>query len=88
MSHIALSHLIQLAALSSVESFYVVFAAVLAGTVGLFDGAATGLAVFHAHLNVLGTIAHHPWAVGRVAWFVAVLIALGGAWLHQKRTAH
>ncbi|MCA8148114.1 hypothetical protein [Burkholderia vietnamiensis] len=71
MSLIALSHLIQLAALSGAESLYVVFAAVLAGTVGLFDGAATGLAVLHAHLNVLGTTARHPWAVGRVAWVVA-----------------
>ncbi|MGK8203140.1 hypothetical protein ACRS8P_27975 [Burkholderia cenocepacia] len=87
MSLIVLSHLIQLAVLSGVESLYVLFAAVLAGTVGLFDGAATGLAVFHAHLNVLGTIARHAWGVGRVAWAVAVLVALGGAWLHQKRTA-
>ncbi|NTX43099.1 hypothetical protein HT749_06765 [Burkholderia cepacia] len=87
MPFIVLSHLIQLAALSSVGTLNLIFAAVLAGTVALFDDAAAGLSVFHAQVNVLAMLARHPWAVGRVAWVVALLVALGGAWQHEKRTA-
>ncbi|MCW0163753.1 hypothetical protein OIV56_13555 [Burkholderia pseudomallei] len=87
MSLIVLSHLIQLAALSGVGTLNLIFAAVLAGTVALFDGAAAGLSVFHARVDVLAMLARHPWAIGRAAWVVALLVALGGAWLHEKRTA-
>ncbi|WP_186083109.1 hypothetical protein [Burkholderia gladioli] len=84
---IVLSHIIQLAALSSVGTLNLIFASVLAGTMALFDGAAAGLSVFNAQVDVLAMLARHPWAVGRVAWVVALLVALGGAWQHEKRTA-
>jgi len=61
MSLLVLSHLIQLAALLPVEALNVLYAAWLAVTVGLFDGAAAGQAVFHDHvLTAFAYLPKHP----------------------------
>ncbi|HIH2744577.1 TPA: hypothetical protein ACYLN4_000235 [Burkholderia lata] len=87
MSLLVLSHLIQLAALSSVGVLNVVLAAYLGLLVGLVDGAAHGLVMFHDQVGAFFTIVQHPWVVGRVAWVAAVLVAMGGVRQHLKRTA-
>ncbi|MBJ9659071.1 hypothetical protein [Burkholderia gladioli] len=70
MSLLVLSHLIQLAALLPVEALNVLNAAWLAVTVGLFDSAAAGQAVFHDHVSTaFAYLPKHPNAVGYVvAW--------------------
>ncbi|WP_186197619.1 hypothetical protein [Burkholderia gladioli] len=70
MSLLVLSHLIQFAALLPVEALNVLYAAWLAVTVGLFDGAAAGQAVFHDHVSTaFAYLPKHPDAVGYVvAW--------------------
>ncbi|MBU7436114.1 MULTISPECIES: hypothetical protein [Burkholderiaceae] len=65
MSLLVLSHFIQFAALLPVEALNVLYAAWLAVTVGLFDGAVAGQAVFHDHvLTAFAYLPKHPDGVG------------------------
>ncbi|MEF9443381.1 hypothetical protein OWS73_33715 [Burkholderia sp. 1B3(2022)] len=84
---LVLSHIIQLAAMSSVGVLNVILAAYLGLCVGLVDGAAHGLVMFHDQAGAFFTIVQHPWVVGRVAWVAAVLVALGGVRQHLKPSA-
>ncbi|PQV53421.1 hypothetical protein [Paraburkholderia sp. BL21I4N1] len=72
MSLLVLSHLIQLAALLPVEALNVLYAAWLAVTVGLLDGAVAGQAVFHDHvLTAFEYLPKHPDGVVYVVAFTA-----------------
>ncbi|MCA8180682.1 hypothetical protein [Burkholderia vietnamiensis] len=86
MALLVLSHLIQLAALSSVGVLNVFLAAYLGFWFGL-DSAAHGLVMFHNQVGAFITIVQHPWVVGGAAWVAAVLVAMGGVRQHLKRTA-
>ncbi|MBJ9920613.1 MULTISPECIES: hypothetical protein [Burkholderia] len=87
MSLLVLSHLIQLAALSSLGVLNVILAAYLGLCVGLVDGAAHGLMMFRDQASAFFTFVQHPWVVGRVAWVAAVLVAMVGVRQHLKRAA-
>ncbi|AOR66280.1 hypothetical protein BBJ41_01190 [Burkholderia stabilis] len=72
MSLLVLSHLIQFAALLPVEALNVLYAAWLAVTVGLFDGATAGKTVFHDHvLTAFAYLPKHPGDVVYVAGWTA-----------------
>ncbi|MCA8287554.1 hypothetical protein [Burkholderia vietnamiensis] len=86
MSLLVLSHLIQFAALYSVGVLNIILSAVLGGSVGLFAGPAWGLAVFRVYTSIFASFVQHPWGVGLLAYYAALMVGIFG-WGHRDRTA-